>query len=587
MAERQEDERNPLERRISRRAMIGGTLKAGGAFAVLGGAGGLLAACGGGEEAAAPPAATTAEATTTAATTAPAATTAAPATGGTLLYGSASVVEKIGTQVWGGPPFTTGYALFDRLTRLTADGKDVEPSLATEIQASDDGLTYTFPLQQGVTFHDGSPLTAADVKYSIERQLNPENAMEAQSLFVGLGIAGATAYIDGTATETTGIRVVDDNTVAFDLDAPNGSLPYVMSLTMASIVPAAYIEDIGSDAFETAPVGTGPFKLRFYEAGRGMAFDRYPDYWDTARAAKLDAVEWEFNIDPSLAVLRLESGELDLFDDPLLPGDYIKVRDDPAQVENLKVGTENNVLYLTLSVENEYTKDVKVRRAFSHAIDREKVVRSLAGVGEVANGGLFSPLSPYFQEGLTPQYDPDAATALLAEAGLPDGFPITIYCAQIEPHQTIAKNAQADLAQVGIDAEIKFNPSAGAAYEEWLADTTQIWVSQWELPYPHGSYVIDSGFTEAALNSGCCNFSSWVDPRLEELALTARTTTSTEESIQAYKDIDALVIGEEVLWVPIIYPARAFLKSTRVQGYEVPATPQANTKFFAEYTLAA
>jgi len=146
-----------------------------------------------------------------------------------------------------------------------------------------------------------------------------------------------------------------------------------------------------------------------------------------------------------------------------------------------------------------------VRRAVSHAVGREKAVRALGGQGQVADGGLFSPLSPYHQQGLTPQYNPDAAKALLAEAGLTAGFDVKIYISDREPHFTVAQNVQADLRAVGIRAVLVKNPSASGAFAAWQQDNSQIWVSWWELSYPHGSYIVDSAFTQAASASsvGC------------------------------------------------------------------------------------
>lgn len=477
-------------------------------------------------------------------------------------------------------------ALFDRLTRISASGKDVEPSLASEYTVSSDGTVWTFTLREGVKFHDGVALTAADVKYSLERQINPKLEMEAQSLYAGLGIVGTAAFVDGSAPELVGVKAVDDKTVSITLEQPNGSLPFVLAQPMASIIPVEYTKRIGSKEFETAPVGTGPFSLAEYDPSRGMKLLKNPSYWDSERAAKADGVDWEFGVDASLATLRIERGELDLYADALRVPDLQRLRADPAEAGNVVSATQNNTVYITLSVKNPQLADVRVRRAVSHAIDREKTVRALGGLGQVADGGIFSPLSPYYQEGLTPQYNPDTAKALLAEAGLSNGFDVKIYVSEREPHFTVAQNVQADLRAIGIRVELVKNPSASGAFTAWQQDNSQIWVSWWELSYPHGSYIIDSAFTEAALKSGCCNFSSWVDLKLEDLAKQARLAVGQAEQVRLYKEIDRLVIGEQVLWVPIVYPGIAYQRSSRLQGYQIPNSPNSRARIFADYWLA-
>jgi ABC-type transport system substrate-binding protein len=107
----------------------------------------------------------------------------------------------------------------------------------------------------------------------------------------------------------------------------------------------------------------------------------------------------------------------------------------------------------------------------------------------------------------------------------------------------------------------------------------------WELPYPHGSYVMDGGFTKAALKGGCCNFSSWVNPRFERLAHAAHVATSSSRIVQLYKEMDRIVVHDETLWVPTFYPKVAMFTSKRVRGYAIPVTPQAQVKFFAKYWL--
>ena len=112
-------------------------------------------------------------------------------------------------------------------------------------------------------------------------------------------------------------------------------------------------------------------------------------------------------------------------------------------------------------------------------------------------------------------------------------------------------------------------------------------LNTWELPYPHGSYVMDGGFTEAALKGGCCNFSNWVSSDFEKLAKTAHESQDPAQVVQLYKEMDRIVVRDEALWVPMFYPKFATLISTRSHGYWVPSTPQEQARFFADYWLSA
>jgi ABC-type transport system substrate-binding protein len=353
---------------------------------------------------------------------------------------------------------------------------------------------------------------------------------------------------------------------------------------MASIVPKAYVLEVGSDAFEQKPVGTGPYKVTAFEPTRSLTWDRFEDYYDPERGGHADGIDFEFNVDTNLGMLRIQQGELDLMADPVPAGMLQQLEDDPAQADNLKLGTINNVYYVTCSTKHPALQVLEARQAVAYAIDKEKLVRQLGGLGQEADGGLFSPLSPYYQPGLSAPYDPERAKALLAEAGFADGFEIEILSQPVDPQKTIAQAVQADLEAIGISAKASILPQ-----EVWLervfAYGPEMVLSQWELPYPHGSYVMDSAFTTTAIEAGCCNFSQWSDSRFDTLAEEARETSDEAQLVELYKEMDAYAVGEQALWIPVLYPGYAGLKSTRLQGYEVPGTPAGDVLFFANYWI--
>ena len=203
--------------------------------------------------------------------------------GGVLRFSSAADPGRIGTNLWGDAGFAIGYAVFDRLWET--DGQALVPGLAASLPDSADGTAYRIRLREGVTFHDGTPLTAEDVRYSIERQTLPSNRSDAQAAFAALGIPGTQAFVDGTAQQLDGIVVIDDLTLEILLDEPNGALPYWLTMPMAGIIPAAYARVVGDEEFERSPVGTGPYQVTSYEPGRSIVLDRYDGHWQVRRGA--------------------------------------------------------------------------------------------------------------------------------------------------------------------------------------------------------------------------------------------------------------------------------------------------------------
>src|SRR5262249_32268399 len=142
---------------------------------------------------------------------------------------------------------------------------------------------------------------------------------------------------------------------------------------------------------------------------------------------------------------------------------------------------------------------------------------------------------------------------------------VTFWGTNYTPWLEIGQTVQQDLATVGIRMKALAQP-----VNAWLAAIVKnpagITENQWELPYPHGSYVMDGGFTRAALKSGCCNFSNFTNSKFDALAQEAHRATSTPQVVRLYKEMDRIVVKDEALWVPLFYPKYAELTSKRVRG---------------------
>ena len=217
-------------------------------------------------------------------------------------------------------------SLFDGLMDYAPGTTDLVPDLAESYEVAPDGLSYTFKLRQGVKFHNGRELTADDVKWSIERAVQPETQSPGQGFF-GM-IKGFDDVAAGKAKELSGIEAVDPYTVRFTLSHPDATFLHVMAINFSSAVPKEEVAKYGQD-FGKHPVGTGAYKMTEWTLGQRLVFERNPDYYKKG-LPKLDKITFEVGQEPLVALLRLERGEVDILGDPIPPAKFLEVRNDPA-----------------------------------------------------------------------------------------------------------------------------------------------------------------------------------------------------------------------------------------------------------------
>jgi peptide/nickel transport system substrate-binding protein len=566
------DDSSLLAVELTRRRFINNLLRSGAGFALL--SSGALAACSSDSD-------TNGQAVSTGADT----TAATPSTGGTITFGTSTVPSGFDPQVWwNATSWQASVSVFDRLFAIQADGSLAPELLETMPTVENDGLLYTFKLRPGVMFTHGRELTSSDVKYTLERLVAPATESQAATLYTGLKIPGMEDVLNERANELSGVKVVDDQTFTVELEQPDSVFLYLLSINFMGIVPQEVVEESG-DKWDFAPVGSGPYVLKEVDPSKSLVLERNPDYWKPNRPYA-DRVEWTIGLTPDLSVLRIQSGELDMMSESIPQGSFDQLRNDPAVSEQLVIGVENNVYYITLSLKHEALKDIRVRQAIGKAIDKERLVRSLKGLADPGTGGLFSPVSPYFQDGLAQAYDPEGAKALLAEAGFADGFDVTFWTPDFTPRLEIGQTAQQDLEAIGIRVDLQ-QTTRDAYLAEIAKMPSGIVTDQWPLGYPHGSSIMDAAFTTAAVEAGCCNYSNWTSKDFDALVAEAHVTTDPDELVRLYKEMDAMVIGDETLWVPMIYPHRAEIVSTRLKGFEIPPWPTPEQKFFADYWVEA
>ena len=328
--------------------------------------------------------------------------------------------------------------IFEGLTRFTSDGSTVA-GLAKSWDISSDGLTYTFHLQAGVKFHDGTAMDAEDVKFSLDRARAKDSTNAQKALFAGI----------------KSVDIVDPATVKVTLEQPNGAFLFNMAWGDAVIVATESIADI-----KTKPVGTGPFTFSNWVKGDKIEITRNPDYWGTQ--AKLEKATFKFISDPSAAFAAVMAEDVDAFAAFPAPENLPQFDADPRFT--VIVGSTEGETILSTNNKLPPFDNVKVRQALAHAIDRKAIIDgAMFGYGTPI-GSHFAPHNPaYVDLTANSPYDPEKAKALLKEAGYPDGFTTTL---KLPPPSYARRGGEiiaAQLRAVGIKTEI-----TNLEWAQWL-----------------------------------------------------------------------------------------------------------------------
>lgn len=328
--------------------------------------------------------------------------------------------------------------VFEGLTRYRSDGS-IAPALAESWEISDDGTVYTFRLHEGVTFHDGTTMDAEDVKFSLDRARAEDSTNAQKALFAGIA----------------DVTVVDPLTVRVTLDGPNGGFLTNMAWGDAVIVAPESI-----DAAATAPVGTGPFKFSRWVQGDRIELEANPDYW--GEPAALTKATFKFISDPTAAFAAMMAGDIDAFPGYPAPETLVQFEADPRF--KLLIGSTEGETILAMNNKDEVLSDIRVRKAISHAIDRQAIIDgAMFGYGTPI-GTHFPPHNPDYLDltGLS-AHDPDLARQLLAEAGYGDGLSLTL---KLPPPSYARRGGEiiaAQLRDVGIDVEV-----SNLEWAQWL-----------------------------------------------------------------------------------------------------------------------
>lgn len=432
-------------------------------------------------------------------------------------------------------------AVYDYLVDIDADN-NVQPRLATDWTISDDGLTYTFTLASNVTFHDGSPLTAADVVWTFDRLRDPDSELPTASLYSNI----------------ESITAADDQTVVFQLKQTNPFFLYDLSDNHALILKAE-TED------PTDFNGTGPFVVTDYSPENRIEMAANPDYFIDGKPGVAD-LEIVFFSDQAAAVDAVRGGQVDLV--MRMPTPLFQTLQETPGLKTYNIPT-NGFDLVRLRADQEPGNNPKVIQALKLATDRDAIVQTVTlGLGAP---GRDSPIGPTFQkwyieETPLPERDPEAARALLEEAGYPDGLKLDLHTPDTGDRPDLAVVLKEQWAEAGIDVNVIVEPESVYYGENgWLE--VPLGITGWgHRPYPQF-------YLDVMLKCGAkWNEAHFCDEELDKQIELAGTTMDEAARTQAYHEIQRILIERGPIIVPYFFPQFGAI-SDRFEGFAMKPFP--------------
>lgn len=466
------------------------------------------------------------------------------------------------------PTWGLYHMLYDTLVTYDYESHLI-PGLAASWKVEDAGKTYVFTLRKDVTFHDGRPMTSADVLYSFNRMLAPATRSPATEFYTG--ITGAKAVIEGKAAAVTGITAPDPYTVRIALDAPNLVFLQLIAMPFTSVVP----RDTTTDQLARQPMGTGHFKFASWTPGQSVKLTRNAAYhgYDLGpqQGRAPDGVEYVLGVNENLEVLRFERGDLDFIgaNRNVPAADYAYLSQDPKWPPYMLKAPDAAFHYVGMNCRVAPFDKRDVRLAIASAIDKARVIKLVNGRGRLANGILPPPM-PGFNDKLAGiPYDPEKARRLLAAAGLPNGFSSTYYSTSSETEVKISQSIQQDLSKIGIKLELK--PLAFPTFLDAKATPGRVTIASgnWSQDFPDPSNFLTTMFHSKNIKPhNSLNDSYYSNPKVDALLTAADSEPDSQKRLQDFRDAEALIVADAPV-VPLYYPMKVQLRSPRVVGYKL------------------
>jgi ABC-type transport system substrate-binding protein len=460
--------------------------------------------------------------------------------------------------------------IFGALVRMTAT-LEQEPDLAETVDVSDDATVYTFTLHENATFSDGTPLTSADVVFTIERALDTRTG----SIWKGrlINIVGAPEFADQKAKTVTGVEAPDEHTVVITLATPDAAfLPVLADYTGLGILPKHILEkqapeNMFDDPFSLAPnVGAGPYKFVTYETDQYVELAANETFWGEAPAVPKIFMRILL---PESAVAELEAGNVDLINVSL--DDMERLAQNP-EIELVSIDSPS-MDSISFNLDKEYFQNKQLRQALQYAIDRENITAQIyKGKAIVRNSPIFGPDWMGVPEGLNEYpYDPEQAKSLLAESGWDTNQQVELMFASNSPaiFQSMVAIIQQQWADIGfkvnllqVDAtELNRKLVTDAEYEMYIGGGGVYGAE----PSISAKYYVSTGFTPNGANSV-----HYANPKIDELYAKGRAVSDQAERKATYTEI-AKILNDELPSIFLWSPNTNFAVNKRLVGFEAPS----------------
>jgi len=450
-----------------------------------------------------------------------------------------------------------GRRIVETLVTFPEESTQIVPGLAESWTISKDGLQYTFKLRRGITFHDGTPLNAEAVKFSIERQINPNHP--AYKL-------GKYPFANFFFGNVKAVEVLSEERVAFLLNEARASFIAVLAQGAASIVSPTAVMKWGPD-YPTHPVGTGPFRFASWDRGQRVVLEKNPTYWKYP--VKVERVIYRPIVEDQARLTELLTGTLDVIVG--VPADFVSQLEQNAKITLLKqVGA--HVWYLGMNNQKKPFDDKRVRQALNYAVNKDAIVKDvLKGTGAASRGpvlpgtwGADPALKPY-------PYDPERAKKLLAEAGYPSGFSTTLWVPEsgsgMQAPVAMSTVMQSNLKAVGVNVSLQ-TMEWGAYLAKLRTKEQELFALSWMAGTEDPDMVMYPLLHSSQWTPVGPNRALYKNARFDTLLQQARLTTDQAKRAQLYREAQRILV-DDAPWVFVDHEIQIAALSKRVQSFKL------------------
>lgn len=457
--------------------------------------------------------------------------------------------------------------VFDRLFEIRVledESTEIVNSLCADYTVSEDGLTYTFTLKEGVTFSNGEALTAEDVEYTFMHLLSPESV----NADIPLELVGAQEFMDGTADAISGLTVDGDYQVSMTLSKPNAGFIAELTAPAVSIIDKTTVEaaaNFGISLEET--VGSGPYMVTEWVNNDHITLEKNPNYWGDPTSVEKCVIH--IIPDASTQNLMYQNGELDILDLDYQDASIVSSTYKTQYADKIVSRNRLALTYMSMNANDEYLSDPQVRRAVQMAVDREAILQAVySGDGHLENGIIPTGVVGHNDNATEIVYDPEGAKQVLADAGYSEGqvtFEMAMDSTASSNLQMVYQIVQQQLAAVGINAEIK-------TYDEssWLATRKSgemaSFLGTWTMDYNDPANIMYTFFGSA---ENCVLRSvNYKDADIIARVAAASSIIDDEERYAEYQALEEKIIHEDYQWLPLYALSHFYAISDEVAHYE-------------------